>query len=249
MSLLTAAVHNNAVWCDTVCRALGCDTAWADGLWVNRSPAPPYYSNAVTTDPDRTAAQREGVRRMLESPLPRPWTIKDGFSALDLSPMGFEILFAAQWIAAPAAHRFVGAPAAGLSWTAAADDLELGAWERAWQDANDTPVPGDRLFRPSLLADPDMRFVAGWEDDRIVAVAAANRSDDGSGPVVGVSNIVLRGAGAERHRGGMMAAVQDVYPGLPLVGYERGDDLTAMTALGFRPTGALRVWIAPAPAA
>ena len=57
---------------------------------------------------------------------------------------------------------------------------------------------------------------------------------------------VLRGAGAERHRGGMMAAVQDVYPGLPLVGYERGDDLTAMTALGFRPTGALRVWIAPA---
>jgi len=40
---VAAAVHNNAVWCDAVCQALGCDTAMIDGLWVNHSPSPPYY--------------------------------------------------------------------------------------------------------------------------------------------------------------------------------------------------------------
>ncbi len=37
--------------------------------------------------------------------------------------------------------------------------------------------------------------------------------------------------------------VQDAFPGLPVVGYVRGDDLTAMVALGFRPAGPPRVWI------
>gem|GEM_PF-6650955 len=38
-------------------------------------------------------------------------------------------------------------------------------------------------------------------------------------------------------------AVQAAYPGLPVVGYERGADLAAMRALGFRSLGSLRVWI------
>jgi len=33
-----------------------------------------------------------------------------------------------------------------------------------------------------------------------------------------------------------------VFPGLPLVGYERGSELDAMVALGFERLGPLRVW-------
>ena len=39
------------------------------------------------------------------------------------------------------------------------------------------------------------------------------------------------------------AAWRGAFPGLPLVGHERGDDLTAMLALGFQRSGSLRVWI------
>jgi hypothetical protein len=78
-----------------------------------------------------------------------------------------------------------------------------------------------------------------------VALAIANRSDDGSGPVVGISNTVLLGDDPERYRAGAVAAVRDGFPGLPLVGYEHGEDLAAMSALGFQPLGPLRVWLSP----
>ena len=245
MTLLTAAVHNNAVWCDSVCRALGCDTAWVDGLWVNRSPAPPYYSNAVTTDPLAVVAQLGRVGQMLDSPLPRPWAIKDGFHVLDLAPLRFEILFEAEWLSLPAEGQIAGAALPGVRWSAVADDAGLAAWEGAWRGPNDGLDAANprRLFRPTLLDDPDIRFLTGHEGDSVVAVVIANRSDDGSGPVVGMSNIVLGGSDPERYRPGAVAAVQRAFPGLPVVGYEHGEGLAAMLALGFRSLGALRVWI------
>jgi len=43
-------------------------------------------------------------------------------------------------------------------------------------------------------------------------------------------------------RAACLAAAMDVSPGLPLVGYESGDDLARMKALGFTEIGPLRVW-------
>jgi hypothetical protein len=60
----------------------------------------------------------------------------------------------------------------------------------------------------------------------------ANRSES----VVGLSNLF----------GDWPAAVRSVaarHPGLPLVGYESGDDLAAAHRAGFLSTGPLRVWI------
>jgi hypothetical protein len=37
--------------------------------------------------------------------------------------------------------------------------------------------------------------------------------------------------------------VAHLFPGRPLVGYERSDDLTAALAGGFQTTGELRVWV------
>jgi hypothetical protein len=253
MSGREAAIHNNAVWCDTVCRALGADTAWMDGLWLNRSPAPPYYSNAVTTDGQATDAQLRRLRWMRGTDLPRPWSIKDGFHVLDLAPEGFQVLFEAAWIHLPVEVAIAATEptdgdrvsTATLEWSPATSVAELVAWETAWRGANpDATASGiPELFQPRLLADPAMRFLAGRRDGRIVAVVAANRSDDGTGPVVGISNIVIGGPAPETLRASVVRAVRDAFPGLPVVGYERGDDLTAMLALGFRRSGALRVWI------
>ncbi len=243
-----AAVHNNATWCDAVCRALGHTTIWQDGLWMDLDAAPPYYPSAVTTAPDAQAPQRRQVRAMLASPLPRPWTIKDGFHALDLATDGFDILFAAEWLTLPGtADALVddGPSRRRLVWEAIMTDGDLAAWERTWTGANPdvAAVHMPRLFGPALLGDPSIRFLAGWDGAIIRCVAAANRSDDGSGPVVGISNVVLGGDDPERHRAAAVQAVRDSFPGLPLVGYERGADLRAMCALGFETLGPLRVWI------
>jgi hypothetical protein len=126
-------------------------------------------------------------------------------------------------------------------------DEELAAWERAWRSMSteDSTAGAGRLFRPSLLDDPDIRFLTGTRHGSIVSVVIANRSDDGSGPVVGLSNLVLAGGDPRLHGPGAIAAVRDAFPGLPVVGYERGGDLAALLALGFESLGPLRVWLSP----
>jgi hypothetical protein len=41
---------------------------------------------------------------------------------------------------------------------------------------------------------------------------------------------------------GAVRAVAALGPGLPIVGYERGEDLAAARAAGFRVLGPLRIW-------
>lgn len=106
---LAEAVHNNAKWCDLVCRAnLGEFTPLA---WTAKSRTPPYYPDAVTLAPSATAADI----------LPRIDTtagcsVKDSFATLDLE--GFEVLFTATWITCHA----VAAPSA---WTVVRDPETL----------------------------------------------------------------------------------------------------------------------------
>jgi hypothetical protein len=49
-------------------------------------------------------------------------------------------------------------------------------------------------------------------------------------------------ADAARCWAGCLATIIDIFPGLPLVGYERGNDLIIAQALGFEVVGSLRVW-------
>jgi hypothetical protein len=257
-TLLRAAAHNNAVWCDAVCRALGGDTAFGDGLWVNRRPAPPYYSNAVTFNPTDTAAQTRGIRALFDAGLPDMWSVKDSFRTLDLAPLGFGVLFEARWLGlrpdqARRGLRPLPIDASAAHWQRVTTDAGLAAWETTWRGdtANTAAEARPRLFLPALLADPNLAFLAGYQDEHIVAVAAANRSDDGVGPVCGISNFFLPGADGETHRSsvlaGALSAARAAFPGLPLVGYERGDDLAAMRAVGFQTLGPLRVWSRAAP--
>ena len=83
-----------------------------------------------------------------------------------------------------------------------------------------------------------MALLAGTRERQIVAVAAANQTGD----VVGLSNVFAPAVEAAAVWADVVDYVGALFPGRPLVGYERGDDLALAEAVGFRAVGPLRVW-------
>jgi hypothetical protein len=244
IDLITAAVFNNAVWCDAVCQALGCDTDFVDDLWINSGTSPPFYPNAISLTRDGSDAQSRRIREMVQAGLPEGWTEKDAFETLNLAELGFRVLFVAEWVALPPDTAVNAAAPPDVAWQPVTTDVALVAWEAAWRSAQ-TRAPGEvlsRVFMPDLLDDPDIVLLAAQRAGQIAAVVVANRSDDGSGPVAGISNLVLPEDDRAAYRAGAVAAVRAAFPGLPVVGYEKGADLDAMVALGFERLGSLRIW-------
>ncbi|MDQ5825092.1 MAG: hypothetical protein M3441_12930 [Chloroflexota bacterium] len=234
------AAHNNAVWCDTVCRAHGKPGEFRQGIWLNWQTTPPFYPNAVTLGgPGESATQLEYVRELLEAQIPSAWAVKDSFCALDLSALGFELLFEAAWLYKEASPLDPDLRYAGQRLVKISSVTDLTLWERAWSgDSAEPEGEQGRIFPPALLADENVAFIAVYENQSIVAGAIGNRT----GEVVGISNIFLPAHEAEQFRVCCVAGVMASFPGLPLVGYEAGDDLVAMQALGFEEVRPLRVW-------
>jgi hypothetical protein len=89
------------------------------------------------------------------------------------------------------------------------------------------------------LADETIAFIAAYRQGQIVAGVIANRT----GEVVGLSNLFVPGEAKTMFWAGCVAGVMAAFPGLPVVGYERGDDLAIAQTLGFESLGPLRVWL------
>jgi hypothetical protein len=223
-ALLHAAVINNARWCDAVCRSHGYPGEFTGRLWISAGHALPFYPNAITLSPDVTAAEATAG----QDPS-RPFAIKDSFARLDLVSHGLTPLFDATWIAVPT-------PAGGddPSWGAVTDRDELVRWEAAW--ASDGEVVG--LFQPALLDDPDCEVLACRRDGAQVAGVIAYTA----GGVTGISNVFKSGIADDPLWAGAVRAIARVRPGLPIVGYERGEDLAAARQAGFTVLGPLRIW-------
>ena len=222
--LLHAAVINNARWCDAVCRSHGYPGQFTGRLWTSVRHALPFYPNVITLSPDATAAEvTDG-----QNPS-RPFAIKDSFARLDLAPHGLTLLFDATWIAVPT-------PAGGddPSWGAVTDRGELVRWEAAWAGGGE--VIG--LFQPALLDDPDCAVLACRRDGAQVGGAIAYTA----GGVIGMSNVFKSGIADDPLWAGAVRAIARVRPGLPIVGYERGEDLAAARQAGFTVLGPLRIW-------
>jgi len=235
------AAHNNAHWCDTVCRAHGTPGEFHDYLWLNRHPVPRFYPNVVTLSANSGVMEQVAAIRDLVAAAPQAsFGVKDSFATLDLAPLAFHVLFEAHWLWRAASRPPPAPLATGLSWTTVQEPADLIRWEAAWNGVpaeNPSMLP-PRIFLPALLSEPDIRFIAAYADRQIVAGGIANRTGD----VVGVSNVFFPEADAARCWAGCLATIIDAFPGLPLVGYERGNDLVIAQALGFEAVGSLCVW-------
>lgn len=214
-----------------MCRAHGVAGEFGAGAWAAAVRTPLYYPDAVTLEPE-TGGDELVARIDTASP---GASVKDSFAELDLAASGFQVLFEAQWI-----HRPAGAPtpSSDLAWDVVGDPDTLCAWALAWDDG-----AGDAdLFRPGLLAAPETFVIlarsAHGSDDRVVAGAVATRSEQ----VVGVSNLFGRGDGPDAAWPVVLHALAHLFPTLPVVGYEQGDDLRVALRHGFEPIGPLRVW-------
>ena len=190
------AAHNNAALCDSVCRAHGLPGEFAPHIWINRHRVPQFYPNAVTiSDGADSATQIRIIESLIASTAPGPLSIKDSFSALDLAPLGFEVMFISEWIYRAASIPPPHSRIANLRWSKIDNASELGRWENAWRgdshDSSSTPPP--RIFAPPLLDDPDIAILAIYRDAKIVAGVIANRSADTTSnrnsDVVGISNL------------------------------------------------------------
>ncbi|MEV8531966.1 hypothetical protein [Streptomyces sp. NPDC051211] len=222
------AARNNAEWCAAVCRAYGLDTSLGGQVWTSARRTPPLYPDAVTLDPRATA---DALVAGIDTAAPG-CSVKDSFACLDLTGHGFDVLFEAQWIHRPAETPPATAAADALgarAWRQVRTAAELTAWEVAWADGESTG-----LFRPELLSEEDIAFLYAEEQGRIVAGAVANRSAG----AVGLSNVF-----GDRAWSFAPAAAATLWPGLPLVGYESGEDLDTAVRHGFAPAGPLRIWL------
>ncbi|MEF9906068.1 hypothetical protein [Streptomyces sp. P9-A2] len=227
--LVRAAAHNNAEWCAAMSRSHGLAGEFGAQAWTAPSRTPLYYPDAVTLVPN---ADRTVLAARIDTTAPGA-SIKDSFADLDLAEVGFQVLFEAQWIHRPASTP---APASGLDWDVAGDPDTLRAWALAWDDGNGNAD----LFRPELLDDPAIRVLAGQSaDGRVIAGAVASLSDH----MVGISNVFALDGGPDAAWPVVLDAVNRLFPALPVVGYEQGDDLAEAIRHGFEPVGPLRIWL------
>jgi hypothetical protein len=224
--LVRAAARNNADWCAAVSRAHGVPNEFGTQAWTAQARTPVLYPDAVTLVP---GADPDAITDAIDLAAPAP-SVKDSFADLDLAPLGFRVLFTAQWIARPA-----GPPSRTATWEPVRDRQTLRAWARAW----DGGAGHAELFRPQLLDDRATTLLCERATDgRVVGGAVLIHS----ACVVGVSNLFTDRA-ADLAWSHTVATVDAMFAGVPVVAYARSADLAAAARHGFTPIGPLRVWV------
>lgn len=180
---------------------------------------PRFYPNVVTLQPAKAVAaeQREAIDLLVKSNLPDRWSVKDSFRTLDLSRLGFELLFEARWIRN-------AMPMPGL-----ASDI---VWQR---EVKETTKGAAGL----PVGDPDFAMFTGRRGFRVVAGGMLYRAEG----VVGLSNVVADTADARAVWRSLALLAAQTFPRLPLVGYESGEELKAASDAGFEIGDKLRIWV------
>jgi len=226
--LLSEAVLDNAAWCVGVWRSHGLAVERRLGLVACVGEPPRFYPNAVAIDADADPDAQAAWLTELAARTPGSMSIKDSFAALDLAPAGFTRLFDADWIGRPAMSGR-GGVAAPWEWRLIESEAELTDWEVAW--AGPAAAGAPRVFRPELLADRGVGFLAGYRRGELLAGCILTPT----GGVVGIGNVF----------GPYEAAVDiaaTMFPDRTIVGYEQGEDLRRAMDCGFHRLGRLTVW-------
>lgn len=242
---LSNCVQNNATWCSIVCDSHGNAGQFNETTWVNTEKSPPFYPNLITLTAGQCDTQTFQIENLIEDKsanLARNWGVKDSFDSLNLSELGFRKIIRGSWIYRDEAPVIAEAsPTPAVHWIKITQADELAAWEKAWRnEPADTAGPVDNpIMLTPLLANRHIAILAAIQDKQIVAGVIANQSDD----VVGLSNIFLPEANEAYFRAACVTEVSKLFPNVAMVGYESGDDLTAMKTLGFEALGPLSIWI------
>lgn len=238
--LVSRAAHNNALWCDLVCSTHGSKGEFCDAYWQSQGPAPRFYPNLVTLQKDAAAVvvQLKKIQQETASQPRSSWSVKDSFNLLDLQPLGFQRLFEAEWIYRPAGKITSGFSDHDLVWSKISDIDYLADWEQTWS-GDDSLFAQKRIFSTSLLNRSDVAVLGAYRNQRLVGGVIANHG----ARVVGLSN--LFGPPLEQQTFWLEAAnvAQIHFPDLPLVGYERGQDLMFAKEAGFESLQSLAVWV------
>ncbi len=227
-------VANSLGWYEAVFRTHGLSGTVTDGLWACRGKVPPYYSNALTVAPGWTATRAKALLD-LASDLGRPFSVKDSFATMDLDAGNVRELFSAEWMLLDPSTEPPAAEPRAAEWRRVTGEVELERWETAWRE-NGSPTDKP-VFLPALLTDTDVALFAAYRDGRIVGGCVANRTPG----AVGLSNVFAEDDETESVAAGAIAETVRFAPGMPVVGYERGDELARFVRLGFRPVGPLRI--------
>jgi len=235
------AVLNNVQWYEAVFAAHGLPFETNPLVWLSHQTPPPFHSNLVVLSKHATQGQVEAfTHQIARTPRPDGWSMKDSYACLDLVPLGFSQVFEANWI-------WMDAPAVGVLdatssvvWSRVSNATGLLEWEAAWAgDATDLPAPGKRRqFPEQLLLDRRHAFLVGKAKGEVVGGGILNQSPG----AVGISNVFSQPIVAPVVWPELVRCAAQEFPGVPLVGYERGADLEAAQQVGFAPIGALRVW-------
>ena len=221
--LLRSAVNASVGWYEDMCRLHGVGSMLVDGLWSSLDPPPPLHSDAVVVEPEVSADQ---VLDRLDGRA--HCAVKDSFSTIDPSREGMRLLFSATWIHREPAAGQPSGNAHGWSVVTSADALA------DWTGRHDTA----EVLLPGVLRCAHVKVLAKHADHGIIAGAVVRL---GSG-VVDVSNVyAVPGQLVDWTE--LAEAVRGQFPGRPMVGFERGQELSAALAGGFVPVGDQRVWV------
>jgi hypothetical protein len=218
---LRRAVDANVGWYDDLCVLHGVGSTLEHGLWVSSTSPPPLHSDAVVVEPGVSA--QDVLDRLAERP---QCGVKDSFATLDLSGGRMRVLFDASWIH----HEGSSSGTPSTAWGAVTTAAELATWT-ALHDTTGVLLPG-------LLSQAHFTVLARYDGGQVVAGAVARL---GSG-VVDVSNTYA----VPGHRldwPELVTVVSSRFPGRPLVGYTRGEELGEAVEAGFTVVGDLRVWV------
>jgi len=157
-------------------------------------------------------------------------SVKDSFADVELRDRGFVVLFEARWLARRASPSRSDPR---LGWQTVTTDVGFAEWARA--------ADLEGIVRPSLMAEPTVRFLLARGPPTAVAGAILNETDG----VVGVSNVFTAGIPLEHVWFDLPAVIGQTVGDLPIVGYEHGDALSAALASGFADAAGVRIWSKP----
>jgi hypothetical protein len=221
-SLLQSAIRNNVIWCKKVSELHGGSHLTKSNVWGLTTKAPKFYPDVMTTNKAVTTQEVVefiGNREIL--------SVKDSFSNIDLSFWGFRILFEGEWIY----HEAVSVPFSHSNdWKIIQTEEEVVNWT--------TACGLEGIITVDLLGDPEVVTFGKGEFN-----AEKGFIVNQGGKAIGVSNVFSQNPNRHEHWTEIPQIVSTIFPRLPLVGYEHGEELKAALQMGWKSVGPLRVWI------